>query len=236
MAFRAAAVLHQNKTRRAAVLLARRGADWVILKCGGHRTAWVTSPSAWVAGRGVMRRHSEYFELVLVGFVAAFTYLFQPIFEHIFAGAILARLEQYIQISEAEVISRLSEIVIPVAGSILLIWAMYRFLTREITREGARLLRTLAELRTEGVGLRNRGQHLRIGIPEWIEGCGKWTRRVIETIEGISPADAEWFNTLDAVPDPRMPLTGSYNLEQIKAYREHDFYLVKLETLLNKYR
>ena len=106
-----------------------------------------------------MRRHSEYFELVLVVFVAVLTYLFQPIFEHLFAGALLMWLENYMGISEAEIIARLSGFALPIAGSILGIGALYRYLERELRREfadeDARLKMRLAVLRTEGVALRD---------------------------------------------------------------------------------
>jgi|SRR5215471_3094494 len=96
-----------------------------------------------------MSRSSEYFELVLVGFVAAFAYLFQPIFEHLFAGALMAWLEKSMRPSEAEVIAHLSEIALPIIGLVLLIWALCRFLRREMERrfinEDARL--ELAKLR-----------------------------------------------------------------------------------------
>jgi predicted PurR-regulated permease PerM len=98
-----------------------------------------------------MRKHSNYFELVLTVFIAAFVYLFQPIFEHLFASSVLSWLEKYMQISEAEVVARLAEVALPVCGSILLIVLLYRFLSREIEREltdeGARLRRRLADLR-----------------------------------------------------------------------------------------
>ena len=187
-----------------------------------------------------MRRRSEHFELVLVFFIWALVALFQPIFEHLFANALLTWLENYMGISEAEIIARLSEIALPITGSIFLILLLYRYLERELRREfkdeDARLKKRLADLRTEGVVLRNRGETLSVGVSEWIMECMAWTRRVIETIQIISPADAEWFNTLDAIPEPRVPITGSDNFLQIKAYREHDFYLVKLERLLEKYR
>ena len=51
-----------------------------------------------------MGRRSEYFELVLVGLVAAFAYLFQPVFERLFADTLVAWLEKYLQDSEAEVL------------------------------------------------------------------------------------------------------------------------------------
>ena len=183
-----------------------------------------------------MGRRSEYFELVLVGLVAAFAYLFQPVFEHLFADTLVAWLEKYLQNSEAEVIVRLSEIVLPVVGLTLLIWVLYRFLKRETERlfinEDARL--ELAKLRTEGVDLRNRCVPLAMSLSEWIAECQGWTGRVIETIKKISQADAEWFKTLDAVPPPRLFLESS-NPAQILTYRVHDFYLVKLEELIKKY-
>jgi hypothetical protein len=43
-----------------------------------------------------------------------------------------------------------------------------------------------------------------------------------------------WFATLDAVPTARVPMTV-LTAPQGKAYREHDFCLVKLEQLMNKY-
>jgi len=196
-----------------------------------------------------VRKHSESFELSLVLFVWALVSLFQPIFEHLFAGAQLTWLESYMGISQAEVIARLSEIALPITGCILLILALYRFLEREVRHEfedeDARLKKRLADLlitmrladlRTEGVVLRNRGETIRVGISEWITECMDWTRRVVETIAIISPADAAWFNILDAVPAPRVPIKDSYNPVQLKAYREHDFYLAKLERLLEKYR
>jgi hypothetical protein len=54
--------------------------------------------------------------------------------------------------------------------------------------------------------------------------------RVANTIRAINKADAEWFVTLDTVPPPRIlaPTTA-------KAFGEHDFWLVKLESLITRY-
>ncbi|HEY6257216.1 MAG TPA: hypothetical protein VIY51_15640 [Xanthobacteraceae bacterium] len=186
-----------------------------------------------------MGRHSEYFEVVLAVFAAVLALLFQPLSEHFFASGLLAWLEPNMQAYEAEVIARLSEVVLPVGGSILLILALYRFLKREIVREfrdeDAWLRNELAHLRTEGIGLRIRCQSLREGIPEWIAECTNWADKVIQTIAKISSADAESLKTPGVVPSPRIPLKRSDNPEQIKAYAEHDFYLVRLEKLLEKY-
>jgi hypothetical protein len=141
--------------------------------------------------------------------------------------------------SEAEVIARLSEVIVPTAGAILLIVALQRFLEREIEREFRNedewLRKELANLRTDGIGLRIRGQSLRQGIPEWIAECASWNDKVTQTIAKISLADAEALKIPGAVPPPRIPLKGSEDPEQIKVYTEHDFHLVRLEKLIEKY-
>jgi hypothetical protein len=138
------------------------------------------------------------------------------------------------------VITRLSEMAVPLFAAIALIIFLYKYLEHELTRtirdEDASVRLRLADLRTEGVELRNECQTLRIEIDTWITRCDYWTERALKTIKQLDEADAEWFKTLDAVPQPRIPLHGSYHREQIKRYREHDYYLVKLERLIEKYR
>jgi hypothetical protein len=186
-----------------------------------------------------VRRHSEYFELVLILFISVLGFLLKPIFDHLYSNAMLAWLAQFMKIPEAELIERLSAMILPLMGASLVTWGLYRFLKRELTREfryeRAQPRLRLADLRTEGVKIRNEGQYLRAGLEIWIAECADWTNRVIQTITEINPSDAEWFKTLDAVPAPRIVLRGSYNPLHIKTYREHDFYLVKLEELIKKY-
>ncbi len=186
-----------------------------------------------------MGRHSEYFELVLVAFAAVLAYLFQPLTDQLFANALQAWLEQHMSPLVAELIARLVEIVAPLAGAVVLIVALYRFLWREVAREyrteDAWLRTELVHLRADGISLRIRGQSLRQGVPEWIGECTRWTDRVTETIAKISSADAASLKPNGTVPPPRIPLKHSDDPEQIKAYTEHDFQLVRLEKLLEKY-
>jgi hypothetical protein len=65
-----------------------------------------------------MAKHSEYFELALAGFAAVLALLFQPISEHVFANALQAWLTTHMQASEAELIARLSEVIVPAAGDL----------------------------------------------------------------------------------------------------------------------
>lgn len=187
----------------------------------------------------IMGRHSEYFELVLVGFATLLALLFQPLSEHLFADALQAWLATRIPASEAELIARLSEIIVPAGGAILTIVVLHRFLEREVVRELRNedewLRRELARLRTDGIGLRIRGQSLRQGIPEWIAECTSWTEKVVETTARISLADAQSLHANGALPPPRIPIKGSDDPEQIKTYNAHDFHLVRLEKLIEKY-
>src|SRR5438094_7573324 len=108
-------------------------------------------------------------------------------------------------------------------------------LRHNATRED--ILHLLARLRTEGVVLRNEVPVYL--LPEefvpWTEKLLKWMNEVIDAIKLISPADAEMFATLDAVPPARVPIPnirlGSKDDRAAFAqhFRQHDFRLAKLE-------
>jgi hypothetical protein len=138
-----------------------------------------------------------------------------------------------------DLIARLSEVIVPAAGAILLIVALQHFLEREIEREFRNedewLRRELTRLRADGIGLRIRGQSLRQGIPEWMAECAGWSDKVTQTVARISSADAETLKAPGVVPPPRIPLKGSEDPQQVKVYTEHDFHLVRLEKLIEKY-
>jgi hypothetical protein len=97
----------------------------------------------------------------------------------------------------------------------------------------------LAELRADGVKLRNEVGQLTIGKGDWIKRINKWREDTISAIREIDEADADWYCILDVVPEPRitLPMTlrgGSYH-ELLKNFREHDFRLVRLDQLIQKY-
>jgi len=101
------------------------------------------------------------------------------------------------------------------------------------TLEHRRLL--LAQLRTAGVEIRNRGLQLsHTDLDKWLGEVAKWRDTVTRTIEAIDPADAEWFRTLDAVPPARIPLS-TWVPDHAKAYGELDFMLRKIEQLIVRY-
>ena len=108
------------------------------------------------------------------------------------------------------------------------------------TKEAALLL---AQLRTEGVGIRNSASKLcyTSDLDGWSHKVTEWMNDVIETLKSVSSADSEWFATLDAVPPARVPaprirLGGDADrMMFLSMYDQHDFRLVRLEKLLKKY-
>jgi hypothetical protein len=96
----------------------------------------------------------------------------------------------------------------------------------------------LALLRAKGVAIRNAGQKQKEAtFKEWLADTEKWDADVLAEIRKTDEADAEWFDILDAVPEARVqyiPYPGDQH-RHIKAMREHDYRLVKLEQLIQKY-
>jgi len=110
----------------------------------------------------------------------------------------------------------------------------------EPTRENA-ILR-LTQLRTEGVVIRNNAANVERAahLNDWSRRVANWMHQVIETLKAVSEADSEWFATLDTVPPARVQvpirLTDKADVTMLVAtYNQHDFRLVRLETLLKKY-
>lgn len=109
-------------------------------------------------------------------------------------------------------------------------------------RKNDAAIEQLARLRTEGVNLRNEGQAIRdpATLIGWETRILGWNDKVIAALQTVSRAEAELFSTLDTVPEPRIPISSSIPMEQDafaggqhrKAYREHDFRLVKLDKSL----
>ena len=101
----------------------------------------------------------------------------------------------------------------------------------------------LARLRTRGVVLRNEinqvlpfqpGGILGNPVESWFGKLDTWRELVINGIELLDSADAEWFRTLDAVPSPRVSCPSD-DPKITKAFREHDYRLKRLEDLIQKY-
>jgi hypothetical protein len=101
----------------------------------------------------------------------------------------------------------------------------------------AGVLLRLAELRREGVKRRNAATELTLVemVELWIEWLERWQTEVFNEIARISPADAEMWSTLDVVPNPRIELPSYVNDAHFHAYRQLDFFLVKLKDLIDIY-
>ena len=97
----------------------------------------------------------------------------------------------------------------------------------------------LATLRTEGVKIRNKGRKLPSvnSINPWIDEVKNWSEKVQEAIKKVNEADAEWFDTLDVVPPPRLDIvTGPWDFAHGKFYQNHDYKLKRLDGLIQKYK
>ena len=101
---------------------------------------------------------------------------------------------------------------------------------RSAQDDGRRRL-ALSELRTRGVALRNNGMDRTRDYREWDEERMSWMKNAISAISAIDSADAEWFRTMNVVPSPRLPAISPDTSHQ-KAYQEHEYLLVKLESLI----
>jgi hypothetical protein len=98
----------------------------------------------------------------------------------------------------------------------------------------------ISKLRNRGVELRNQGR-LITSMTEWLKWhkeTGEWHTTVSTAIRKISTADAEWWDCLDVVPRPRLPIIKEFIAEGVdagehrKRYREHDFQLRRLGKMI----
>jgi hypothetical protein len=92
----------------------------------------------------------------------------------------------------------------------------------------------LIELRESGVALRNKGASLKGHLKPWLAEIADWNDKAVSAIRLIDEGDAKWFQTLDAVPDARVGVSATGE-EHLKAFRELDFCLVRLNDLILKY-
>jgi hypothetical protein len=87
-----------------------------------------------------MRKHSEHFELALIVFGFALTWLFKTMYEGLFYAWTLKQLERYLGLQEAEVIAKFSEIALPFAASVATILVLYRYIHRDLATPRISLL------------------------------------------------------------------------------------------------
>ena len=65
----------------------------------------------------------------------------------------------------------------------------------------------LTRLRKEGIGIRDSASELYYNgtFDDWSHKVHEWKNDVAQALKAISPADSEWFSTLDVVPPARVP-------------------------------
>ena len=78
-----------------------------------------------------MRKRSENFDLVILGFGVGLYVLFHLIFGNLFYGAIKGWSEKNIGVMEADLVAGLQQVLFPLMATIAVIWGLYRYLRRE---------------------------------------------------------------------------------------------------------
>jgi len=100
----------------------------------------------------------------------------------------------------------------------------------------------LAQLRTEGVKIRNEAGYVDdTNLQEWLGKLDTWMHEVLDAIRAVSAVDAELFRTLDVVTPARLqvPIRLKNQLHVpvfVNVYNQHDLRLVRLKDLLEKYQ
>lgn len=96
-------------------------------------------------------------------------------------------------------------------------------------------LQKLAELRTEGVKLRNFGTGIKdpSTLSKWIKDYIEWDKTVIKTLSKLSKAQAGWFTTLDRMPLNVFPTT--LNSEHSRYLNIFEEKLKRLDKVLRSY-
>lgn len=106
-------------------------------------------------------------------------------------------------------------------------------------RETVRL--RIAELITEGAGIRNEAtDHYNPFTHDeavgWSNRASAWHNVVLNTLKSVSAADAEWYRTLNEVPNPAIPMAkpmAGMDDDILQIYAMHNFRLKKLEQLVS---
>jgi hypothetical protein len=101
-------------------------------------------------------------------------------------------------------------------------------------KEPPEILR-LAELRTNGVQLRNNGTRLTDpnNLAEWITRYTEWDKEVLKTLSKLSKGKSEWLRTLDKMPmNPARKVIDAEHLRYLSIFDEK---LARLDMILRQY-
>lgn len=103
-------------------------------------------------------------------------------------------------------------------------------------RVGIELSRVeLSRLRRKGVSLRNTGRSKITNNDEWFAWeteTIEWQKEVYESLKKISMADAEWFDTMDVVPPPRLNLENRISDAHQDRFWQHDYQVKRLGEMI----
>src|SRR3954467_6335889 len=78
------------------------------------------------------KRTKDSLPAIIGGSVILLALFFHSIYEDLLKAAVLKRLSAVMGIEEAELVSRLTEMALPIVGSVAVVWFLYGYLKREL--------------------------------------------------------------------------------------------------------
>lgn len=81
------------------------------------------------------RRINDLVPAVVGGCLAVLALLFHSIYEDLLKAAVFKRLSAFMGVQEAELVSRLTEMALPILGSVAVVWFLYGYLKRELSAQ-----------------------------------------------------------------------------------------------------
>jgi hypothetical protein len=81
------------------------------------------------------KRTSDLFPVVIGGGVILLALFLHSIYEDLLKAAVLKRLSAFMEMPEAELVSRLAEMAVPIIGAVAIIWIVLRYVRRELRAE-----------------------------------------------------------------------------------------------------
>jgi hypothetical protein len=81
------------------------------------------------------RRISDLVPAIVGGCLVVLALLFHSIYEDLLKAAVFKRLSGFMGVQEAELVSRLTEMALPILGSVAVVWFLYGYLKRELSAQ-----------------------------------------------------------------------------------------------------
>src|SRR6266849_6331201 len=81
------------------------------------------------------KRTSDSFPAIIGGCLVVLALFFHSIYEDLLKEAVLKRLSAFMGIQEAELVSRLAEMAVPIVGAVAVVWFLYFYLKAHLSQD-----------------------------------------------------------------------------------------------------